>query len=141
MNPDVNFVAVLLAAVASMILGFLWYSQSMFGRKWMALMGYTEKDLKKEQQSMGPLYGLSFLGALVMAYVLSHVSSLSSAYFGNSFSSAALSSAFWMWLGFVATVQMTDTIFGSKKWGLYKINTLYQLASLLVMALVLGYFA
>lgn len=141
MDVNVNLLAVGGAAVASMILGFAWYSPVLFGKPWMKLMGYTEKSLKEAQAKMGPMYALSFLGALVMAYVLSHVSTLSAAFFQYPLQTAAISSGFWMWLGFVAPVQMTDVIFGDKKWKLYAINTGYQLVSLLLMGAIIGYLA
>lgn len=138
MNIAVNFLAVIVAAVASMGLGFAWYSASLFGKKWMKLMGYSSEHLKEEQKKMGPLYGLSFLGALVMAYVLTHVVRMSEVVFDYTPLSTGLSSGFWMWLGFVAPVQMTDAIFGSKKWELFLINTGYQLVSLLVMGAIVA---
>lgn len=138
MDVPVNYLAVLLAGVASMAVGFAWYHPMFFGKAWMKEMGYTEKSLKAEQNKMGALYGLSLLGALIMAYVLSHVMVFSMNYFHYAPVSTGLSSAFWMWLGFVAPVQMTDVIFGRKNWKLYKLNTGYQLTSLLVMGWVLG---
>lgn len=49
-----------------------------------------------------------------------------------------LTSAFWMWFGFVMPVQTTTPIFGDKKWQLLGIDTGYQLVSLLGMGLVIG---
>lgn len=51
-----------------------------------------------------------------------------------------LTSAFWMWLGFVMTVQLTGTIFGDKNFKLFAIDTGYQLVALLGMGVVLGLF-
>lgn len=31
----VNYVAILVAVIASMILGYLWYSKMLFGKAWM----------------------------------------------------------------------------------------------------------
>jgi hypothetical protein len=84
------------------------------------------------------LYALSFVASLVTAYVLSHVMTLSESYFGYAPVTAGLTSAFFMWIGFVAPVQMTDIIFGSKKWKLFAINTGFQLAALLAMGVVIG---
>jgi hypothetical protein len=136
---QVNFVAVAVAAIASMAVGFGWYNPMFFGKAWMKQMGYTEADLKAEQKKMGKLYGLSLIGAVVMAYVLSHVMKLSMGVYGYTPIMTGVTTGFWMWLGFVAPVQMTDAIFGSKNWKLFKINTGYQLASLIVMGVVLGF--
>lgn len=138
MNIEVNYLGVFLAAVASMLIGFAWYSQVIFGKQWMQLMGYTPEKLEKARKEMGNMYAVSFVLALVTAYVLFHVMTMSANFFNYPRSQVALSSAFWMWLGFVMPVQMTSEIFGAKNWKLFGINTGYQLVSLLVMAVVLG---
>jgi hypothetical protein len=135
---DVNYVAVLLAAIASMVAGFLWYSPMVLGKPWMKQMGLTADKLKKAQKEMGKLYGVSFVVALLTAFVLSHVMTMSMAYFHYSKLSTGLISAFWMWLGFVMPVQVTDQIFGAKNWKLLAINTGYQLVALLAMGVVLA---
>jgi len=69
---NVNLVHVVIAAIASMVVGALWYSPALFGKPWSAFMGYSPKSLKDAQAKMGPLYGLSFVAALLMAYVHQH---------------------------------------------------------------------
>lgn len=139
MNVEVNYLSVLLAAVASMIIGFLYYSPSVMGKPWMKEMGLTSDSLKKAQQEMGKLYGVSFVLALVSAYVLTHVMAFSLNFYGYPPVTTGLTSGFYMWLGFVMPVQATDQIFGKKNWKLLALNTGYQLLSLLVMGTVLGY--
>lgn len=138
MGIEVNYVAVLAAAVASMALGFLWYGP-LFGKVWMKLKGYTHEGLKAEQKKMGPLYGLSFMVALITAYVLTHVMALSSNFYGYDPVTGGLTSAFWSWFGFMMPVQITATIFGDKNWKLLGIDSGYQLASVLAMGVVIGY--
>jgi hypothetical protein len=138
MQIEVNYLSVFIAAVASMVVGFAWYSPTLFGNQWMKYMGLNMKSIKKAQKEMGSLYMLSFVVALFSAFVLSHVMTMSESYFGYTRLATGITSAFWMWLGFIMPVQVTDTIFGNKKWGLFKINTSYQLASLIAMGIVLG---
>lgn len=139
MNVEVNYLAVLLAAVASMALGFAWYSPYVLGKQWTRERGISAENLKKAQKEMGKLYALSFVVALITAYVLSHVMSLSENFFHYPMLSTGLITAFWMWLGFVMPVQITATIFSDKKnWKLFGIDTGYQLVSLLAMGAVIG---
>jgi len=105
----------------------------------MKLKGYTHESLKKAQKEMGKLYFLSFVVALITAYVLSHVMVLSKNFFAYTSIQTGLNTAFWMWLGFIMPVQLTDAIFGDKNWNLFGINTGYQLVSLLLMGLVIGF--
>lgn len=73
MEPSINYPAVLIAAVAGMIVGFIWYSKALFGKQWASLMGYTDESIKQARKEMGKLYGVSFLFALLTSYMLAHV--------------------------------------------------------------------
>lgn len=138
MNIEVNYFAVLLAGVVSMVLGFIWYNPMVMGKAWMKEKGYTEASLKKAQSEMGKYYGLSFVVSLITAYVLNHVMVMSEAFFGLPMLQTGLTTAFWMWLGFVFPVQTTNTIFGEKNWKLLGIDTGYQLIAILGMAVTLA---
>lgn len=140
MEVNINLVAVLVASIVSMALGFLWYSPMMFAKPWMKLMGYSAESMKKAQKEMGKMYGISFVLSLLTAYVMAHVMALSKSFYHYSGVTTGMTTAFWMWLGFVMPVQATSEIFGSKKWNLLGINTGYQLVSLLGMGVVLGLF-
>jgi hypothetical protein len=64
----VNYLAVLVAAVAYYVLGALWYSPALLGKQWMAASGMTEE--KARQGNPGLIFGASFLLELVAAFVL-----------------------------------------------------------------------
>jgi hypothetical protein len=140
MNVEVHYLGVLLAGVASMLVGFLWYSPILFAKPWMKLSGLSDDSMKKMQSKMGPMYGLSFLASLVTAYVMTHVMVMSENFFHYPMMQTGITTAISMWLGFVAPVQMSDVLFGGKKWALFAINTSYQLVSLLAMGLVISLF-
>ena len=135
---EVNIVAVLLASIVSMILGFLWYSPIILGKPWMKEKGMNMETMKKEQKEMGKWYLISFVLSLITAYVLAHVIALSLNFFHYPKHQTGLTSAFWMWLGFVMPVQATATLFGNRNWKLFGIDTGYQLVSLIGMGVVLG---
>lgn len=135
---DVNYLAIIIAAITSMVVGFIYYSPFVVGKPWMKLMGYKEGDMKPKNDEMAKLYGTSFVLSLVTAFVLSHIIAMSEAYFNYSMVQTGLTSAFWVWLGFVMPVQMTDVLFSKKPIKLFAINTGYQLISVLVMGLVIG---
>ena len=138
MDISVNYVAILAAAVASMAVGFLWYGP-ILGKQWIKLKGYTKESLEKEKSKMGPYYGASFVIALLTAYVLTHIMTLSQNFYGYPPVQTGLTSAFFVWLGFVFPTQATGTIFGDKNMKLLAIDTGHQLTSLLIMGLVIGY--
>ena len=138
MNVEINYLAVLVAGVAAMAVGFLWYGPLLFAKPWMKLMGHTKETMEGAKKDLAKTYTESFILTLVSAYVLSHVMGLSQSFYNYGAVMTGLTSAFWMWLGFVMPVQATDVLFGGKKWKLFGINTGYQLASLLAMGVVLG---
>ncbi len=139
MEIEINYLAVLLAMVASMVVGFIWYSPALFGKKWAALHGMDAEKMKASQKEAGKAYVISAIFSIVTAYVLAHVVGLSQAFYHYSDLSTGLSTAFWMWLGFVMPVQATATLFSDKKqWALFGIDTCYQLVAMLAMGKVIG---
>lgn len=65
--PEVNLIAVAVAAVSAFILGGLWYSPALFGKAWLRLIGQTEESQKSG--SMAKIFGGAFLLNLVSAWV------------------------------------------------------------------------
>lgn len=123
MMQEINWVALIAAGVASMIVGFIWYGP-LFGKAWIKLSGHKEMGDKSQ---MPKTYGILFLASLVTAYVLSVL--------GTSFETV-----FWVWLGFQATLLLHSVLFEGKSWNLYFLNAGHQLISLLAMSQVLNYF-
>lgn len=64
--PEINWIAVVVAAVASFVLGGLWYSPLLFGKAWQREAGLTDEQLK--QGNMARIFGLSFVLALLAAW-------------------------------------------------------------------------
>lgn len=65
MFAQVNWVAILLGGVFSMILGFLWYGP-LFGKLWLRSIGKKQEELKSSPQ----MYIIAFVAALAAGYVL-----------------------------------------------------------------------
>lgn len=132
-DVSVNYLAVLLAAVASMVAGYVWYHPAVMGKTWMKLLGKSEADIKAQSKDMGRIYGLTFVAALVTAYVLAHFLIL----VGAVTLSEAVMTAIWAWLGFVATAMLTNSLFSGKPLQLWGIESGYVLVSMIVQAVVL----
>lgn len=130
---EINFLAVVVAAIANMILGAIWYSPAVAGTQWMKLIGLTKADMEKAKPQMGKLYALGFLGSLVMSFVLAHLLDLVAAMD----MSDAWQLAFWVWLGFVATTQLNRVTWGGKPKELWVLDNVYYLATLGVMSTIL----
>ena len=133
----VNLWSVLAAAVATMILGFLWYSPLLFAKPWTLAMGYDPNDKAKMEEmrkGAGKLYGITFIASLISAFVLGkiiEITTVNSVPYG-------MKIGFAVWLGFVTTVQLTSTLFKKRPIKLYLIDTGYQLVCYLVMGAILA---
>jgi hypothetical protein len=64
--PEVNWIAIAIAAVASFVLGGLWYSPALFGKAWQREIGLTDEQLKRG--NMARIFGLSFVLAFLAAW-------------------------------------------------------------------------
>lgn len=69
---DVNYVAVLVAAVVAMVIGYVWYGP-LFGKTWGELTGVKPENVKKEDMPKMYLFGylLAALSALILAKFVS----------------------------------------------------------------------
>jgi len=133
----VNVYAVLVAAIVTMVAGFLWYSPMLFANPWMVLMGYDPNDKAKiaeMQKSAGPSYAMSMIASALSAIVLGKIIAVANAVSAVS----GMEIAFAVWLGFVTTVQMTNAMFMRQRAKLYAINTGYQLVCYVAMGAILG---
>ena len=132
-----NLLAVLVAAISTMLVGFLWYSPALFRKAWMKEMGQDPNDKAKAEgmkKSAGPAYAGSLVASLLSAFVLAlflHWTRAEGAQIGAM-------TGFHVWLGFVATVQFTGALFTKQSMKLFAINTGYQLVCYLVMGAILG---
>jgi hypothetical protein len=61
-----NFIAVLVASLASLLIGYVWYNPKVFGSIWMREAGLTEEELKKG--SMVKIFGLTIIYSLLLAF-------------------------------------------------------------------------
>ncbi len=125
---DINFWAVLVAAIINMVVGSLWYSPAMFGGLWMKAVGFGEKDIKDAQKNMWSAYLITFVGALVTSYVLAHFVDFTGA---TTFLTGA-QTGFWAWVGFIATTTLGGVVFEKKSEPWYLITNGFHLVTLVI---------
>lgn len=130
----INYVAVLVAAIVSMVLGALWYSPLLFAKPWMRLSQMTEQKIKQAKKGMTLAYVLAFLGCFVTAFVLAHFVDYTQA---TTFA-MGMQTGFWIWLGFLATTTLSMVLWEGKSWALWVLNNGHLLVNLLVMGGILA---
>ena len=128
-GSSVNVLGVLIVAVISFILGFLWYGP-LFGKQWLKLSKMPASEIAKaKSKSMTKPMILNFIGTIIMVFVFAQIINL----LGASSVGQGIVLGFWMWLGFFAsTTILYGTLWEGKSWGLYVLNGLYWLVNLMV---------
>lgn len=130
----INYPAVCLSAIASMAVGFIWYSPQLFQKPWMKYSKLDAKKMRTTQKHMKKTYGISFVTSLITAYAVALL--LSAALVVNIWEGLLLGSL--IWAGFVVTTLATGVLFQGVHWKLFLINSGYQLVSILVMSIILA---
>ena len=65
---EINYLAILVAALSSFVVGFIWYNPKVFGTIWMNEIGMT--DEKAKQGNMIKIFGLTFVFAFLLAFFM-----------------------------------------------------------------------
>lgn len=128
-----NYLAILLAAVVGMAIGFVWYGP-LFGKMWIKLSGFTHEDMERaKSKGMSKTYALSFLSLVVTAWIISLlINELGLT------TSGALRLAFLVWLGFLVTSMANSVLWEGKSVKLYILGIAERLVSLLSMSGILS---
>jgi hypothetical protein len=107
----INYTLVIVAVISQFILGALWYSPLLFGKKWMQIMGgdqYTPEEVKKMQKEMTPFYALQILLTLLSTFVLAFSFELLSEY-------NLYMTALFIFVGFILPTQVSGVIWSNTK--------------------------
>jgi len=135
----VNYLAVLVAAVAYFIIGFLFHGP-LFGKTWMKLANVTPTGNEKFSDMYGQMFW-NFVSNLVCAYVLAAMyllASTSSLMASSSGISGGLITGFWVWLGFVVTSSSMEVIWMKRSYKLWMFEMFASLVSILVMGAIIA---
>ncbi|MFC0780640.1 DUF1761 domain-containing protein [Flavobacterium sp. HJSW_4] len=65
---QINFAALFIAAIVTLVTGFIWYNQKVFGTIWMKENNLTQEELKKG--NMLKIFGLTYLFSLMITMTL-----------------------------------------------------------------------
>lgn len=132
---EVNYLAILLAVLASFAIGGVWYSPKVLGKRWGQLTGQKEQSDKK---GLVRQLIVTAICSLVLAYVLAHVSYISHDFFRNSFLVDSLNTAFWLWLGISVTTVVSHDVFERRPFALTVMTVGYQFVLIMIMGLIIG---
>lgn len=126
----VNYMAILVAAIAGMAIGFLWYSKLMFAEMWTK----EAKPKSYDSNANVTLYLVNYLVYFVMAYALSQLIF----FFDLRGVVEGMLAGVFAFTGFAGAAAFTENLFSGRSWKLFAINYGYQLVNLVVMGIVLA---
>jgi hypothetical protein len=132
---DINYLRILVAAVASFIIGGLWYSPVLFGNYWLKQKKFSPQKMKNMKKGAALGYFWGFIMAIITALVLDQFIQA----IGVTTISRGILVAFWAWVGFYLTTLVGSMIWEGNSKGLFFVNAGYWLVNLLVMGIVLSY--
>jgi uncharacterized protein DUF1761 len=128
---SINWLALVLAVLAKMALGAVWFSPPLFLKPWLAAAGVSEAEMKER---MPKALAVDLVGAVIMAFVLVHAVK----YAGAQGVAQGAAVGFLNWLGFIAVATLSGTIHEHRPFQLWLIGNGYQLVSLIVMGAILA---
>lgn len=129
-----HYVAILLGAVASFIIGWLWYSPYLFGNIWAKEHGSNQEKMKEGEAPVNALV-VSFLTYLVTGYVMTLVFK----YLPVTDIASALSWGFLLWLGFPAAVGLMHSMFSAKSLTQIAISAAFELVYIEAIAIIITF--
>jgi uncharacterized protein DUF1761 len=128
-DVDLNWIAIIVAAIVPMVLGALWYGP-LFAEPWLHAVGRTREELTGAQLG----YVISAISALVMSYALARIVRWADV---DDLWNGALVGVL-AWLGFVATVLAGTTYYSGRPRALFFINAGYWLVAMVIVGAIHG---
>ncbi len=132
---DVNWLAVLVAALAYFVIGAVWYAPPVFGAMWMAAGGMT-----REQTEGGPpaaIFAVPLVGSVLAALAIGMLAVAS----GTDTLSEGIVLGFIVAIGFALAISLVTATFESTKpkpmlWG--AVNAGYHIVGTVVAGAIIG---
>jgi hypothetical protein len=128
---QVNYVALIVAAVTRFVIGGVWYSPALFGPAWHRLLGLSPditRPLAARACAIDFVAGFISAAALVVfARALGAQTAMAGALLGLA-----------VWLGLVATTTFAQANYEQRPLRLFGINAGFQLVGFVAMGAILG---
>lgn len=133
---DVNWMGVILATVASMALGMIWYMT--LAKQWMAATGKKEEDLMGSGGKSPSPFVFAAISQFIMAYGISLLTPALMGGITAPFGAAMV--GVHMWGAFMITSMVLNHRYQNMSWKLTLIDGGYLLCAVILQGVVIGYF-
>lgn len=131
---DLNWLAVLVAAIAYFVLGAIWYARPLFGRMWAEAGGL---EMPEGQRPNPAIFATPLIGSILSATALGMIAAAS----GTDTFGEGIVLGLVVAVGFALTVSLVTAVFESNKpnrmvWG--AVNAGYHVVGNLVAAVIIA---
>lgn len=132
--PEINYIAVVLATLSSMVVGAIWYTPKVFGNYWMKEAGV---DPGSAGSAVRPII-VTLIVSFITAWVLAGAAFISLSFYGGSFFWNSVLTGVILWAGFTAARFITHDQFDRRTTGLTVLNCAHELVTIVIMAIIIG---
>jgi hypothetical protein len=129
---DVSYPAVLVATIAAMIIGFVWYMPAAAGRPWMAAIGKTEAEVRAAGKPS------IYVAAVILALIQMTVLAVVLGWAGASGIQDGIVAAVIVWLLVFAAIAM-NIVFEGRPVSLYWVYGGNSLVTFVIAGAVIGW--
>lgn len=135
--PEINYWAVLLATLSTMVVGSVWYAPPVFGKRWAQLAGVDMNREMTALQAWLPIIVTVFV-SFITAWVLAGAVTIAWHFYGGSFFWGSIVTSVVLWAGLTAARFITHDQFERRPSSLTLMNIAHELVTFLVMAIIIG---
>jgi Protein of unknown function (DUF1761) len=131
----INWLAVLVGAAVYFVIGAAWFAPAVFGRPWMASIGWDESRPRPE---MNPV---SYAGPAIFYLIASAATALLAKATGTDTLQEGVVLGLVVGIGYALTVTATDAVFDPNKpkpWNSFAISGAYHLVSLVLVGMIIA---
>ena len=129
---SINWLAVIVCVVVSMVSGTIWYNPKTFFPMWWKVVGAGKEQPGME--NMGMLWGLTLLSSLVQAISLAIMVN----FMGGVDAMSGARIGFMLWSGFVAPTYLVNKLFAGHGLKIWTIEVGNHLVNFLIFGAILG---
>ena len=127
-----NYLAILVCAVAYMILGAIWYSPVLFGNAWMKGIGKTKEQITAD---FSPI---NYLFALILSFVASYGIARVMLWTGATEITDGIKIGLLLGVCFVLATMGVNDLFEKRKCSLTIMNSLYHIVAFIVIGIIMS---
>jgi uncharacterized protein DUF1761 len=126
-----NWLALVAAIISNFVIGGLWYSPILFVHPWLRMSGVEKPvfDAGLPKALLGDLFSATAL-ALVLNQVIHWSGAIGAA--------SGMLVAFVVWVGFIASILITQVTYEHRPFAFFAISAGYRLITLQVMGVILS---